>query len=253
VTPTRAAAVLVLALFASCGGALAAKNDAEQLMHPDAPPGRQTTWEELGDAATRLPLAAALGSALALRPRRRGTPVRQPVVVQTQIILAVVGAAIMLVIGASLARAFGVVGVAGLIRYRSKIDDPKDAVVMLSALAVGLAAGAGLFALATFTTAFLFVALLVSESFQPEKRNFELSVKLGENTTSLREQIESVLRRHRLDYELRAAAEDEVSYFVSAPQWIETDTVSNTLIALGPKGKGSVEWKEKQKIKAPLP
>jgi hypothetical protein len=76
---------------------------------------------EIDDAMLRLPLAAALGTALALRPRRRGTPPRQPAVVQTQIILAVVGAVIMLVVGASLARAFGIVGAANLIRYRSKI------------------------------------------------------------------------------------------------------------------------------------
>ena len=106
----------------------------------------------------RLPLAAILGAALALRPKRRGTPQRIPAVVQTQIILAVVGAVIMLVVGASLARAFGIVGAANLIRYRAKIDDPKDAGVMLCALAVGLASGVGLYALATFSTAFLLVA-----------------------------------------------------------------------------------------------
>ena len=97
----------------------------------------------------------ALGTALALRPRRRGTPARQPAVVQTQIVLAIVGALIMLVVGASLARAFGIVGAANLIRYRSKIDDPKDAVVMLCALSVGLAAGVGLYGLALFGTLFL--------------------------------------------------------------------------------------------------
>ena len=113
---------------------------------------------ELLAALVRLPVAAALGAALALRPRRRGTPARQPAVVQTQIILAVVGALIMLVVGASLARAFGIVGAANLIRYRSKIDDPKDAVVMLCALSVGLAAGVGLYGLATFGTFFLVVA-----------------------------------------------------------------------------------------------
>jgi hypothetical protein len=86
---------------------------------------------------------AAIRHALALRPKRRGTPKRQPAVIQTQIILAVIGAVIMLVVGASLARAFGIVGAASLIRYRSKIDDPKDAVVMLAALAVGLASGVG--------------------------------------------------------------------------------------------------------------
>ena len=81
--------------------------------------------EELLASAIRLPLAALLGTVLALRPRRRGTPERQPAVVQTQIMLAVVGSLIMLVVGASLARAFGIVGAANLIRYRSKIDDPE--------------------------------------------------------------------------------------------------------------------------------
>src|SRR6478735_8271298 len=67
---------------------------------------------EIDDAMVRLPLAAALGTALALRPKRRGTPARTPAVVQTQIVLAVVGAVVMLIVGASLARAFGIVGAA---------------------------------------------------------------------------------------------------------------------------------------------
>ena len=130
----------------------------------------------------RLPLAALLGAALALRPRRRGTPPRTPAVVQTQIMLAVVGAVIMLVVGASLARAFGIVGAANLIRYRSKIDDPKDAVVMLCALAVGLACGVGLYALAVFATIFMGAALWVIESFEPKTRKrFSLKVKAGKD------------------------------------------------------------------------
>jgi hypothetical protein len=50
--------------------------------------------EELLASVIRLPLAALLGAALALRPKRSGTPERQPAVVQTQIILAVVGSLI---------------------------------------------------------------------------------------------------------------------------------------------------------------
>ena len=38
---------------------------------------------------------------------------------------------------------------------------------MLCALAVGLASGVGLYALAVFSTAFLVVALWVIESFEP--------------------------------------------------------------------------------------
>jgi Flp pilus assembly protein TadB len=87
-------------------------------------PEWSTQMEELEHGLKRLPMAAALACVLAMRPRRRGTPPRQPAVIQTQIILAVVGAVVMLVVGSSLARAFGIVGAAGLVRYRAKIADP---------------------------------------------------------------------------------------------------------------------------------
>jgi uncharacterized membrane protein YhiD involved in acid resistance len=205
---------------------------------------------ELLASAVRLPVAAVLGTALALRPRRRGTPARQPAVVQTQIVLAVVGALIMLVVGASLARAFGIVGAANLIRYRSKIDDPKDAVVMLCALSVGLAAGVGLYGLAVFGTLFLVLALWVIESFEPQTRVWELSVKLGDKTAELRPRVEAVLRRFKAHYELRGQSEEEVSYLVTAPLELHTDRVSNALTSLVATGKGAIEWKERPKIKS---
>jgi Domain of unknown function (DUF4956)/MgtC family len=202
---------------------------------------------ELGDAIRRLPLAAALGAALALRPRRRGTPPRDPAVIQTQIILAVVGSVIMLVVGASLARAFGIVGVASLIRYRSKIDDPKDAVVMLSALAVGLAAGVGLYGIALFATAFLVAALWIIESFERSRKAFELTVKAGDQTDERRPRIEAILRRHHCDFELRASSDEEVSYEVQVPFDVQTDDVSNAILRLDPKGHAAVDWTEKKK------
>jgi uncharacterized membrane protein YhiD involved in acid resistance len=207
-------------------------------------------WRELQASAIRLPIAAALGTALALRPRRRGTPPRQPAVVQTQIVLAVVGALIMLVVGASLARAFGIVGAANLIRYRSKIDDPKDAVVMLSALSVGLASGVGLFGLATFGTLFLVAALWIIEGFEPQNRVFELSVKLGDRTVALRPRVEAVLRRFKCEYELRGQSNEEVSYLVTTPVDVHTDRVSNALTALVASGQGAVEWQERPKGKS---
>ena len=202
---------------------------------------------ELRDAAIRLPLSVALGAMLALRPRRRGTPPRRAAVVQTQIILAVVGSAIMLVVGESMARAFGIVGVASLIRYRSKIEDPKDAVVMLAALAVGLAAGTGLYALSVFATIFMVIALWVIESFEPQTRTFELSVKLGDKTASLQAQIEAVLRRFKAHFELRTMSEAEAVYLVTTPSSMGTDRAAQALMALDPEGKGAVEWKEVSK------
>jgi uncharacterized membrane protein YhiD involved in acid resistance len=200
---------------------------------------------EIDDAMIRLPLAAVLGTALALRPKRRGTPARQPAVIQTQIMLAVVGAVIMLVVGASLARAFGIVGAANLIRYRSKIEDPKDAVVMLCALAVGLACGVGLYALSGFSTLFMVAALWVIESFEPAKRkNFSLKVKAGDDTDALRPKIESILGRFECEFELRTSSDQEVCYDVHVPLEVQTDQISNAVLRLDPAGHAAVEWAE---------
>jgi len=171
--------------------------------------------------------------------------------VQTQIILAVVGALIMIVVGASLARAFGVAGAANLVRYRSKIDDPKDAVVMLCAISAGLAAGVGLYGLAIIGTVFIVFCLWIIEGFEPQTRVFELSVKLGEKTQESRPKIEEILRRYKGRYELRTSADDSVSYLVTTPKSFRTDRVSNTLVELAPDGKGAVEWNEKAKDKLP--
>ena len=217
----------------------------------DLPGVMDTFQEELLASALRLPLAALLGTVLALRPRRSGTPERQPAVVQTQIILAIVGSLIMLVVGASLARAFGVAGAANLIRYRSKIDDPKDAVVMLCALSAGLASGVGLYGLAVIGTLFIALCLWIIEGFEPQTRVFELSIKFGDKTQDIRPKIEEVLRRYKVRYELRTTAEDSVTYMVTTPRSLRTDRVSNVIMELVPEGKGAVEWNEKTKDKLP--
>ena len=222
-----------------------------QPMPVDLPGVMDNFQEELLASAVRLPLAALLGTVLALRPRRGGTPERQPAVVQTQIILAVVGSLIMLVVGASLARAFGIVGAANLIRYRTKIDDPKDAVVMLCALAVGLASGVGLYGLAVIGTVFITLCLWIIEGFEPQTRLFELTVKMGDKTADLRPKIEEILRRYKVRYELRTTSEESVLYFVTTPKALRTDRVSNVIMELGSEGKGEVAWEEKSKDKVP--
>jgi uncharacterized membrane protein YhiD involved in acid resistance len=201
---------------------------------------------EIREALVRLPLAAVLGAALALRPRRRGTPPRNFAVVQTQIVLSVVGAIIMLVVGASLARAFGIVGAANLIRYRSKIDDPKDAGVMLCALAVGLASGVGLYALAVFSTVFLVLALGIIESFEKGIKTFDLTIKAGNQTDELRNKIEAILRRYKVVHDLRASSDEELCYDVEVPIDLERDRVTNAILRLDPEGHASVNWSEKK-------
>jgi hypothetical protein len=209
-----------------------------------------TDWaaqlESLRHAAQRLPLAAALSAILAFRPRRRGTPPRQPAVIQTQIILAIVGAMVMLVVGVSVARAFGIVGAAGLIRYRARIEDPKDAGVMLSTLGLGLASGVGMYVLACFAAVFVLGVLWLIESIEPESYAiFDLTVA-SKDPAALKDRIEAALRRNRVKFELRSTSPEEICYEVKLPLDRHTDRVSEALMQLDPSGSTNVKWEEKK-------
>jgi len=154
----------------------------------------------------------------------------------------------MLVVGASLARAFGIAGAANLIRYRAKIEDPKDAVVMLSALSVGLASGVGLFGIAAVGTGFLVLTLLIIEGFETHVRTFLLTVKLGEGTSNRRAAVERILQRAKTVFELRTTSDDELIYLVNAGASVKTEELSAALSALAPKDeKTQIEWKEDKK------
>jgi len=193
-----------------------------------------------------LPLAAILGTALAFRFRRSGTPPRNPAVIETQIVLAVVGAVIMLIVGASLARAFGIAGAASLIRYRSNIADPKDAVVMLSALTVGLASGVGLYLLALFATVFLLLVLWFVEALQADPLNvFVLKIQT-KVSDSLRPKIERLLIRNEAVFELRGSSEDSLTYEVKLPVGKHLGRLSTALMAADAGGNTAVEWTDKK-------
>ena len=207
----------------------------------------QAHTEMIVRALIALPLATAMGALLAFRPRRRGTPPRSAPVIQTQIILSVVGAVVMLVVGASVARAFGIVGAANLVRYRAKIDDPKDAVVMLATLALGLACGVELYGLAAFATVFILAVLWIVESFEPEQRKkFELKIT-GSDPTALRGDIEAILRSYQIQYEMRSAGPKELCYETELPFDVRTDRVSNAILLLQPGNEMEVGWDEKKK------
>jgi len=200
-------------------------------------------------ALVALPFATMLGAALAFRPRRRGTPPRSAPVIQTQIMLAVVGAMVMLIVGSSLARAFGIVGVASLIRYRTKIDDPKDAVVMLACLTVGLASGVGLYGLGLFAVPFILAVLWIVESLEPElRKTFELKISAPDPST-LRADIEAILRRSGIKFELRSAGAKDLVYETELPISVRTDRIANAILLLQKNGTNDTEvtWEEKKK------
>jgi len=194
-----------------------------------------------------LPCAALLAGALGyLRPVRRGLIQRPSHVIQTQVLLAMVGAIIILVVADSLARAFAIVGAAGLVRYRAKIDDPKDAGVLLISLAIGLIMGTGLVLLAIFTTLFVMGVLWLLESLEPVDRAlYELKIST-KDAMKMRPRVDQVLRKAEVKFELRGSSPDELTYEVRVPFDKKLGKLTKQIIKLDKDDETSAEWTSKK-------
>ena len=214
------------------------------------------TWAEtLGRLSLRLLLAALLGAALAYRPRKRILVLkRNPYVSQTQILLAIVAAALMIIVGDNAARAFGIFAAVSLVRFRTNIRDPKEITVLLIAMALGLASGVGRWDLALVLTFFSLIVLWVLEYREPEQvfRSMELKVTTT-NVVSTQRALRQVFKTHGFDKELRAidreATEDSpgsIVYAVDVSPMISTDEISADILAIdGPNVRG-IEWDQKK-------
>lgn len=117
----------------------------------------------------RMLCAFLLGAAIAYRPWRRLRGMRliriPSETAQAQTIIAVAGALMIVVIGDSLARAFGLVGLGTFIRFRTAIKDPRDVAIMLITIAVGMACGLGAIPTAAVGTFFVLVILALFDRY----------------------------------------------------------------------------------------
>ena len=112
----------------------------------------------------RMVIAGLLGAFLGYRLWRRLLPNTLPPAretAQAQTLIAIAGALMVVVIGQSTARAFGLVGLGGFIRFRSGIKDTRDAAVMFVMIGIGMACGLGAVPMAVVATLFASVVLAV--------------------------------------------------------------------------------------------
>jgi len=112
----------------------------------------------------RMIMAGLLGAFLGYRLWRRLLPNRLPPAretAQAQTLIAIAGALMVVVIGQSTARAFGLVGLGGFIRFRSGIKDTRDAAVMFVMIGIGMACGLGAIPMAIVATVFASVVLAI--------------------------------------------------------------------------------------------
>lgn len=111
----------------------------------------------------RMFAAALIGTALAIRPWRLllRKPLPKPEMIHAQILLCAAAAVITAVIGDSLAKAFGLVGLGGFVRFRSGLKDPRDAAILFLLIGLGMACGHGSLGLAFVGMGFVGMLLFV--------------------------------------------------------------------------------------------
>jgi uncharacterized membrane protein YhiD involved in acid resistance len=219
-------------------------------------PSSFSSWEAAAARiALRFALAAFLAALLAFRPRRGlSASGRNPYVAQTQILMAVVAGAMMMVVGDSAARAFGIFAAASLVRFRTNIRDPKEITVLLICLGVGLAAGVGRWDMAVILTLFVLLALAILEFFEQSQvfRSMELCVETR-NVDKTNRVLQQVFAQHRFDTELRQLNREDaddpmgkIVYLVNLDTTASTNQLSEEILLADKENIDSVEWDQKE-------
>jgi anti-anti-sigma factor len=164
---------------------------------------------------------------------------------QAQVLLCVSGALMMIIIGSSLARAFGIAGAASIVRFRTPVEDPKDVTVLFLLMALGMACGMGALGIAGLGTLLLCAVLPLLDRVAGTKPR----VMMAEVTASERRfptsHVMAVFARHGIVAELREMSqgnEPAVKYHATIPPGVSLEDVSASLLGQGTDGIKSVEW-----------
>ncbi|HEX8370872.1 MAG TPA: DUF4956 domain-containing protein [Pyrinomonadaceae bacterium] len=203
----------------------------------------------------RLIIAVILSAILAFRPRKNVRLFeRNLYVAQTQILLAVVAAALMMIVGDNAARAFAIFAAVSLVRFRTNIRDPKEVTVLLICLALGLAAGVGRWELGIALCLFVLLLLRLLEYKEPEQayRSMEVTVKTR-NTETTQSALKKVFEWYKLETEVRQFnPPDEadpigcIVYYLNLRLNLSTDNLSEQILALDSNNIDGIQWEQKK-------
>jgi uncharacterized membrane protein YhiD involved in acid resistance len=104
--------------------------------------------------------------------------------INSLIVLSLITSVVIMVIGNNLARAFGLVGAMSIIRFRTAIKETQDIIFIFFSLAIGMAAGVGLHALALSSTVFIGLMLFILtkiSAVNPTQKDFLLQFSFQTN------------------------------------------------------------------------
>lgn len=164
------------------------------------PTTRAVTLDMPDVIVERLAVAFVFGCVAAAIHRltcRRDVDGDLPALAATLVLLSVLIALVMLVIGDSAARAFGLAGALAIVRFRTVVEDTRDTAFVMFAVVAGMACGTGYFIGPAICTP---VVLLAAWLFRkrPRSRSAQSSHVLVRMASgrSLQDRVAGVLKTH---------------------------------------------------------
>ena len=194
----------------------------------------------------KLMVAAVIGMLVTIVHRQyRSDRTPNPTMDQAQVLLCVSGALMMIIIGNSLARAFGIAGAASIIRFRTPVDDARDITILFILMGLGMAAGLGAFAVAGLGTLFL-CSMLPALNLFSEDRPRTMTVEIVANGRELPlAHIQQVFAINNVVFEPREVSQGEeaaVRYLARLRPDDSLEDISAQLMGDGKIGIKHVSW-----------
>jgi uncharacterized membrane protein YhiD involved in acid resistance len=203
---------------------------------------------DLVGTLARLVLAAILGGVISFRGSRRRN---EFLIVHTNMMIAMTGALMMIIVGSDLARAFGLVGASSIARYRTPVNDPKALASLFVSMGAGIAVGVGLYELAILAAMLVILVeftlerggRLISRGWYRPERAYELNVETEtpeETLVTVREVLDASGITHTLmDYE-RGKKDVKVTLTLGVPEGVDTEKVTLRILSAG---ANAVNWR----------
>ena len=164
---------------------------------------------------------------------------------QAHVLLCLAGALMMLIVGDSLPRAFGIAGAAAIVRFRTPVEDPRDITVLFLLMALGMSAGLGLAPVAAVGTLFVCACLLLLRHGQAEPPRSMKVALVAEGRQFPSTHVSKVFAAHQIavePFEFSHGNHAAVRYRAVLDRETSLDEVSAQLLDGGTVGITSVSW-----------
>lgn len=194
----------------------------------------------------KLVAAAVIGMLVTVVHRQyRTDKSANPGLDQAQVLLCISGALMMIIIGNSVARAFGIAGAASVIRFRTPVEDARDITILFILMGLGMAAGLGALAVAGMGTLFLCAMIPILNIFSSERPRTMMVEIISEDRDFPFAHVHHVFAVNGILFEPREVSQgDEATakYLTTLKPTDSLEDLSGQLLGEGKKGIKNVSW-----------